>query len=71
MDSPCVKVCVLHPETRLCIGCARSGEEIARWSSMGAEARARITAELPGREPAPGGRRGGAARRRGERTRPA
>lgn len=34
---------------RYCRGCARTLDEIARWSSMGAEARARVMAELPGR----------------------
>ena len=26
--SPCVKLCVVHPEERLCVGCLRSIEEI-------------------------------------------
>ncbi len=66
IESPCVQVCVVHPETRLCVGCARSIEEIGRWSRMTPEERRTIMAELPRREAAPKTRRGGrAARRRG------
>lgn len=63
IESPCVKVCVIHPETRLCAGCARSIEEIGAWSRMSPEERRRIMAELPGRTAAPKGRRGGRAAR--------
>ena len=34
IESPCVKLCAIHPETRLCLGCARSMEEIAAWGRM-------------------------------------
>ena len=63
IESPCVKLCVVQPETRLCIGCARSLDEIAAWSRMTPEARARVMAELPTRSASPG-RRGGRARTR-------
>ncbi|ASM71841.1 MULTISPECIES: DUF1289 domain-containing protein [Roseobacteraceae] len=63
IESPCVRICVVHPETRLCTGCARSIDEIGRWSRMTAEERAAIMAELPDREVAPKGRRGGRAAR--------
>jgi len=33
--SPCVNVCVLDG-AGFCAGCLRTGDEIARWSSMGA-----------------------------------
>ncbi len=68
-DSPCVKVCLLHPEAGLCIGCLRSGEEIARWPEMTPEERRALLAELPNRkaEIAPR-RRGGRARTRAKRT---
>ena len=65
--SPCVKLCQIHPATGLCIGCARTGEEIAAWSRMDAAERARIMAELPAREAAPRTRRGGRAARLAER----
>ena len=67
IESPCVKVCVLHPEARLCLGCHRSGEEIARWSRYSPEERRRIIAELPARAPLVAGRRGGG--RAGARSR--
>ncbi|MEZ5930899.1 MAG: DUF1289 domain-containing protein [Alphaproteobacteria bacterium] len=31
LPSPCVGVCTLDPETRRCLGCMRTSEEIARW----------------------------------------
>ncbi|MGI9490749.1 MAG: DUF1289 domain-containing protein [Geminicoccaceae bacterium] len=31
LPSPCVGVCTLDPETRRCLGCMRSAQEIARW----------------------------------------
>lgn len=63
IESPCIQICVVHPETRLCTGCARSIDEITQWSKMTTEARATIMAELPLRETAPKGRRGGRAAR--------
>lgn len=63
IESPCVRVCVVHPETRLCIGCARSIDEIGRWSRMTPEERRAVMSDLPGRTPAPTGRRGGKAGR--------
>ncbi|MBM1222408.1 DUF1289 domain-containing protein [Ponticoccus sp. SC2-23] len=63
IDSPCVKICVIHPETRLCTGCSRSIDEIAAWSRMSPEMRREIMAALPDRDPAPKGRRGGRAAR--------
>ena len=63
IESPCVQVCVIHPETRLCAGCARSIDEIGAWSRMSAEARSAIMAELPTRKAAPTTRRGGRSAR--------
>ena len=63
IESPCVQICVVHPETRLCTGCARSIDEITQWSKMTPELRAQIMEELPSREPAPKHRRGGRAAR--------
>ena len=59
--SPCVKVCVIHPEARLCAGCLRSPDEIATWQRMTPDARERIMAELPSRKPLLQRRRGGRA----------
>jgi predicted Fe-S protein YdhL (DUF1289 family) len=59
VESPCVNICVVHPDTRLCTGCARSIDEIAQWSRMSSEARREIMAALPLRDAFPKGRRGG------------
>ncbi len=62
VDSPCVKLCVIHPEARLCMGCFRSIEEITAWQRLTPEARRALMAELPARAPQV------AARRRGGRA---
>jgi predicted Fe-S protein YdhL (DUF1289 family) len=63
-QSPCRKVCVIHPESGLCIGCLRTREEIAAWPSMSAEERQARMAELPAREGRlRTGRKGGRAAR--------
>ncbi|MFT4620772.1 MAG: putative Fe-S protein YdhL (DUF1289 family) [Sulfitobacter sp.] len=63
IESPCINICVVHPETRLCTGCSRSIDEIGIWSQLSPAARGAIMADLPNREPAPKGRRGGRAAR--------
>lgn len=64
IESPCVKVCVVHPETGLCLGCHRTVEEIAAWSGMTPDARAAVMAALPARASlAKPRRRGGRAAR--------
>ena len=47
--TPCVKVCVIDPQTDLCIGCARNRNEIALWIDMGDAARAELMTLLPER----------------------
>ncbi|MBE7217081.1 MAG: DUF1289 domain-containing protein [Caulobacteraceae bacterium] len=47
--TPCVKVCVVDGESGLCLGCLRTLSEIAGWSALGDEERARLMAELPTR----------------------
>ena len=47
IESPCNKVCVVHPAQKLCIGCGRSLDEIARWIDLDATERRRIMAMLP------------------------
>lgn len=61
VESPCVKLCVVDPTSRLCIGCKRSIDEISRWSGMGAADRAVVLAALPDRVVGPRTRRGGRA----------
>lgn len=65
-DSPCVKICVVHPEARICTGCYRSIDEIARWSRMTPAERAEIRAALPDRAALLTRRRGGRRGRRQE-----
>jgi uncharacterized protein len=67
VESPCVNVCLLHPTAGLCLGCYRTGAEIAGWASMTPEDRRALMAELPARAPlVRGTRRGGRAGRRDE-----
>lgn len=63
IESPCVKLCTVHPVERICVGCLRSVDEITAWSRMQPETRAAIMAELPGRAPRLRQRRGGRAAR--------
>lgn len=59
IESPCVKVCVLHPEAGICIGCHRTRHEIAGWSRMTRTQRRDVMADLPDRKDLLPGRRGG------------
>lgn len=59
VQSPCVKLCVVHPEARICVGCHRSIAEITEWSRMSHEGRAAVMAELPARGALLSKRRGG------------
>jgi uncharacterized protein len=34
LSTPCIQVCVLDPLSALCIGCGRTGDEIAAWTAM-------------------------------------
>jgi len=63
IESPCVRICVVHPEARLCTGCLRSIDEITRWSKMSVDERRVVMAELPGRTGQVVQRRGGRAAR--------
>lgn len=49
MQTPCVKVCTLDARTGLCLGCGRTIDEVARWSSMSEAERTRIMEDLPRR----------------------
>lgn len=63
IESPCVKICVIHPQARLCTGCYRSIDEIGTWSRMSQEARREIMDDLPNRKSQITKRRGGRAAR--------
>jgi predicted Fe-S protein YdhL (DUF1289 family) len=49
MKSPCVKVCIMDPQRDVCMGCARSLDEIARWGVMSEKERDAVMAALPER----------------------
>lgn len=63
IESPCIKICVIHPETRLCTGCLRSIDEIGSWGQMSPDVRRAIMDELPTRAGQLTKRRGGRAAR--------
>ena len=65
INSPCTKICMIHPEERICVGCLRTLDEIARWTQLPAQERRAIMADLPSRAPRLARRRGGRARRSG------
>jgi len=49
IQTPCINICKIDPATRLCTGCGRTLDEIARWGSMSDTERAAIMHELPSR----------------------
>lgn len=63
IESPCVKLCVIQPESRTCLGCWRTIDEIGSWSRLTPDERRAVMAQLPSRAGAPAKRRGGRAGR--------
>ncbi|MDY6828953.1 MAG: DUF1289 domain-containing protein [Pseudomonadota bacterium] len=51
--SPCVSVCALD-DNDLCIGCHRTGTEIARWTMMGVDEKRAVLAACESRARASG-----------------
>jgi predicted Fe-S protein YdhL (DUF1289 family) len=49
ISSPCNRVCVVHPVSRICVGCGRSLDEIACWLALSEAERMAIMAQLPAR----------------------
>jgi uncharacterized protein len=49
METPCIRICAVHPALALCVGCGRTLDEIARWVEMTADERSRVMAQLPAR----------------------
>lgn len=47
IQSPCVKICMIHPGAGLCVGCHRTADEIAGWSRLSDAERAAVMADLP------------------------
>lgn len=46
VPSPCIQICIIEPGDGLCVGCARTLDEIARWSEMSNEARSAVMQSL-------------------------
>ena len=44
--SPCAGVCILNTETKFCLGCYRTINEIARWQDMSADDQHLVMIEL-------------------------
>jgi len=49
IETPCVKLCVVDPDSGICIGCGRSRSEIAGWIAMTPAERRDVMAELADR----------------------
>lgn len=48
-STPCIKVCVIDPVSKLCEGCGRTLGEIAQWGRLSETERLAIMAALPKR----------------------
>lgn len=57
--SPCIKICLVHPQAKICTGCYRTPDEIAVWSKLSDQDRAEIMEDLPIRAGTLSVRRGG------------
>jgi uncharacterized protein len=49
IESPCIKVCAIDPDSGLCRGCGRNLAEITHWIGLSDADRTGIMAELPAR----------------------
>ena len=49
IETPCVKICVVEPESGFCIGCGRTRGEIAGWLAMTPAERRGVMTHLPER----------------------
>lgn len=49
IETPCVKICVVDPETGFCIGCGRTRSEIGNWLGLSPAERHAIIEGLPAR----------------------
>jgi uncharacterized protein len=54
IETPCVRICTIDPETDVCVGCNRTLEEIANWTSYTHAERRAIMVALPARSGAGG-----------------
>lgn len=49
LSTPCIGICILDEDAGICVGCGRTGQEIANWVAMGEEARRTVMAGLAAR----------------------
>lgn len=49
IESPCIKVCVVDPDSGFCIGCGRTRGEIASWLDITPVERRTVMGLLPER----------------------
>ncbi len=49
VSTPCVKICVIDQVTGFCIGCGRTGSEIAQWPFIPEDERRSLMDTLPAR----------------------
>ena len=59
--TPCVNICVIHPDAGICVGCHRSRDEIAGWAGLTDDERRAVMDTLAGRADRLKKRRGGRA----------
>ena len=52
--SPCRQICVMDPHSGLCVGCARTLDEIASWSALDDAARLQVLHRVAQRRAARG-----------------
>lgn len=49
IQSPCINICTIDARTHLCMGCGRTLDEVASWSTFNDARRAQVMAALPAR----------------------
>lgn len=49
IETPCIKICVVDPDSGFCIGCGRTRAEIGGWLGFSPEERRAVMADLPER----------------------
>ena len=49
IESPCNLVCTIDPLSGYCLGCGRTGDEIAGWTALSPTARRDLMSLLPDR----------------------
>lgn len=49
IETPCIKICVVDPDTGFCIGCGRTRAEIGGWLGLSPDERRVVMADLPER----------------------